>query len=265
MKNRFKLFIKEISYRIIYISFSFLFCSIICFINKDYYFFFIIKPLFFSFFQYSWELNYINPPDLLFGNLYISFFYSFIIVIPIFFFHLFFYFLPSWQKQESYFFIFIINVSLFTIFSSYIVTFNILFPNIWKFFSLLEDSQLTIVSYKYVPIVQPLLFFCFIIFIFLIINSHYPIFFAFFFQKGIISFWSLFSYRKIIYFSFFFFSTLFSPPDLISQFIFSFLLFTFFEIFCLFCLFFFFILFIKVIKSFFSSIGYLLRENYILI
>jgi len=239
MQNRFRFFIQEVFYRFFYISFSFFMCFIVCFINNNSYFFIMIKPLFFSFFQYSWNLIYLNPPDFFISSFYTSFFYSFLFCFPLFYLHFYFYFVTTCQKQVSVLFFLFIFISFFSLFSSYFISFFIFLPNLWSFFKYFEHTT-NFLSFTFLPTVKPFIYFCFIIFISFIINFHIPIIFFFLFYKQLISFWSLFCYRNFIYFSFSCIATALSPPDMLSQIILIISLFVFFETYCFIILLFFF-------------------------
>lgn len=196
--------IKEINYRIVYISISFLLTWIIIFIHKFYFF-----HLFCHIYSVSFIFTYLS--EALISFLWFSSFFAFLFIIPNIFYHIYQYFTPGLYANEMK----ILREKLWiiglVIMGSIWINYEIILPNFIRL--LIRDN--TSNELNFTPKISEFISFIFIFSITIFILFLIPTIFFFFIRKfPFLLKW--FSYYRI-YFYFFFscFISILTPPDLI--------------------------------------------------
>ncbi|OED37310.1 hypothetical protein AB834_01865 [PVC group bacterium (ex Bugula neritina AB1)] len=233
--NRIQIFIKEIFIRLSYSFLGFFITIIVCFYYIDSFYFFIIKPFFIYHYNFSWCINFYDPSRLLNISFFIASFFSLSFNIIIYLIHFFIFFCNSLRKYEYIILLLYFGFSyIFYIFSIYF-SFNFFLPYFWNF--IVTFFTLPFISCLFLPIADTYLSISVFIIFFISINFQIPILIFFIFYYRFFSFTTLFYYKKIFYFLFFIYASVFSPPDVMSQLVFSGFFVFFFEFFCFFFLF----------------------------
>lgn len=230
--------VKEIKSRFIYVFFCFIFNFTIIYVNKKQFFYFLLKPLYFSNPIFNWSFSFASPIEIFFSFIFVCFFFGFFFSIPVFFLHVFFFFLPSFSKINQCYFIFIAVFSFFLYFFSFFFVFFFILPSFYSF--CFEQNTFDVLfSLHFFPIVFPYVSFCtnslFSFFFFF----QFFVFFLVFFIKNQSVFPFFIRYRKYFFISCFFFGTVISTPEISNQLFLSFFFIFFFEsVVCFFFIFF---------------------------
>ena len=221
-------YFNEIIVRIILISLTWLFSFIICFFYKEISLYFLLKPLN--------KLNYLLITHIteifLFYIKIITFLanqLTFLLIIL----HFYFFFFPGFTKKENkkiklfLFILFIIYLSINLIFYIYI------YPISWNFFTNFNKNfynNNSSINFYFEYKLSELLEFFFFLYSILYLIFQFFFFLLIFFKITKNYLFIIKKYKKIFYFIFFLFSSIITPPDIISQIFLSFILILTFEL-----------------------------------
>ena len=230
----FKYFL-EIKNRIFLIFLTWFFTVLVCYCYKETLLFFLIKfnPVVYK--TYSFYFITTNLLDLFNVYLKISFFLSYQVTLFVSLYHILLFFYTALFKYELN----ILKYSFLLSIICYCITliiFNLyILPNIWAFFLSYQTNQLEkgLNIFFEAQITEYVRFYIESCWSFIIINQVFVLIFVCLnFVKDKIIF--IKKTRKLIYASFLVFSTIITPPDIISQVIVSLLLMLFYEVILLF-------------------------------
>lgn len=216
-----KLYFLEIRNRLFLLILSWLSVVVVCYIFKEILFFGIVKQSMNLKFCHK-ELPYFiftDVSEIFYVYIVLIFFVSNQALFLCFFYHIFVFMLPGFYCYEALYFTFIFKVSLSLFVFSVFVFHKFLFPLSWNFFlsfQTFDVLKLTTLYFEskineYFSFYMSLYYICLFYFQIWIILF---IVFDFLNTKKLIS---VKSFRKFFYYVFVIFSTLITPPDVVSQ------------------------------------------------
>lgn len=145
--------------------------------------------------------------------------------------HCFIFFSPALFKKEYYFYRKLIITCFLSWFMSLLLSRFLLIPLSWQFFfSFQSFISNKFISLYFEPKVSEYLNFCLFIYQNCILYCQFFVFIFFIINHFIYSINIIKKYRKFYYFSFVIFSTVISPPDVLSQFVISITLIVIYEL-----------------------------------
>ena len=217
----------EIQNRIILLFLTWLFTLFTCYLYKEAILFFILNftHFFHSTFENQTTFNYFIFTDVtevfyVYMNLII--FISNQTVLFSFFYHFLMFLSPSLYKFEYNSFYFLIKISFF-IFIVFILTLNFfLMPLSWNFFLNFQHNVFSFIPIFFEAKISEYLTYYINFYHLCLLNSQFSLLMLIYIHHFSKNAKEIKKFRKIFYFTFVIFSTLITPPDVISQLYFSF-------------------------------------------
>ena len=223
------LYYLEIKNRIILLILTWLFTLFMCYLYKEVLLFFILNSthLFQSPFENQTESNYFIFTDVT------EIFYVYIDLIlfisnQVIFFNVFYHFLmflsPSLYKSEYNNLYFFIRISFFIYILSIILLNVFLLPFSWNFFLNFQNNDFNLIPLFFEAKISEYLIYYINLYSLCLLNGQFSLFMLIYINNLSENVLEIKKLRKIFYFLFFIISTLVTPPDVISQLCFSFIL-----------------------------------------
>lgn len=208
----------ELKYRLIYIVLSIVINFVVFYFFLGELTYLIIKPLTQDINLKVQELIYTDMSEAFFASIKLSFYSAIFITIPIFLYHIYFFFLPGMYKYEKKTILKYINLSLILIIISFNCAYIFFIPLIWNFFLNYDfniDNTLFIISFdgkiiEYIDLIINIL-------VGFILCFQVPLLFFILLKLKILTNKELIKYRSLNIILCFILGACFSPPDVISQ------------------------------------------------
>lgn len=219
----------EIKNRIILILITWLFTLFTCYLYKEIILFFILNSTHFfqSTFENQMEFNYFiftDVTEIFYVYIDLVLFISNQVILFNFFYHFLMFLSPSLYKFEYNNLYFFTRISFFIFIISIIALNVFLMPLSWNFFLNFQNNDLNSIPLFFEAKISEYLIYYINLYNLCLLNGQFSLFMLVYINslsKNVIEIKKL---RKFFYFLFFIISTLVTPPDVISQLVFSFIL-----------------------------------------
>jgi sec-independent protein translocase protein TatC len=229
------LYYLEIKNRIILLIVTWLFTLFMCYLYKEIVLFFILNSTHFfqSPFESQNECNYFiftDVTEIFYVYIDLILFISNQVIIFNFFYHFLMFLSPSLYKHEYNNLYFFIRISFFIFIISIVVLNVFLMPLSWNFFLNFQNNGFNLIPLFFEAKISEYLVYYINLYSLCLLNGQFTLFMLVYINSLSKNVSEIKKLRKIFYFLFFVISTLVTPPDVISQLCFSFILIFIYEI-----------------------------------